>query len=389
MAQHTWTLIDVEAGVYHDEFSLTPDDLPSLPGAWWVKKRTLRGGLQDGVDVVEVYNGRLGMTLLPTRGMGLWRCWMGTRSLGWRSPVRGPVHPKFVPLTEPSGLGWLEGFDELLVRCGLESNGAPEFDSAGNLKYPLHGRIANRPAHRVELVVDDETGEFAVVGAVEESRYLFHRLRLTARFATRLGTSVVSVHDEVENCAGTPGEMQLLYHINIGQPVHNLGSQLVAPVKECVPRSDVAARDVKHWNVYGPAEAGFAEQVYLMHLLADEQNNTQVLLKNADGSEGVGLAFNVAQLPCFAQWKNNVAEVDGYVTGIEPATNFPNPRSFEGEQGRVVQLPPGGKQAFDLELSWLPDATDVSAAEQAIAALQTQAEPIFHDRPQAGWCAGV
>ena len=48
--------------------------------------------------------------------------------LGWKSPVHGPVHPNFVPLNEPSGLGWLDGFDELFVRCGLESNGAPDFD---------------------------------------------------------------------------------------------------------------------------------------------------------------------------------------------------------------------------------------------------------------------
>ena len=39
----------------------------------------------------------------------------------------------WVPLTEPSGLGWLSGFDELMVRCGLESNGAPDFDDSGQM----------------------------------------------------------------------------------------------------------------------------------------------------------------------------------------------------------------------------------------------------------------
>ena len=64
--------------------------------------------------------------------------------------MRGPVHPKFVPLAEPSGVGWLDGFDELLCRCGLVSNGAPEFDERGQLRYGLHGRIANLPARKVE-----------------------------------------------------------------------------------------------------------------------------------------------------------------------------------------------------------------------------------------------
>ena len=55
------------------------------------------------------------------------------------------------------------------MRCGLESNGAPEFDDeTGRLKYPLHGRIANKPAQSVVVTVDDETGEVAVTGVVSE-----------------------------------------------------------------------------------------------------------------------------------------------------------------------------------------------------------------------------
>ena len=91
--------------------------------------------------------------------MGIWKAWLGDAKgnewpLGWNSPIRGPVHPKFVPIAEPSGLGWLDGFDELLCRCGLFSNGAPDFDERGVLLHPLHGRIANRPAHRLSVETD-------------------------------------------------------------------------------------------------------------------------------------------------------------------------------------------------------------------------------------------
>ena len=41
-------------------------------------------------------------------------------------------------------------------------------------------------------------------------------------------------------------------------------------------------------------------------------------------------------MPWFTQWKNTTSVADGYVTGIEPGTNFPNPRTYEGEQGRVI-----------------------------------------------------
>src|SRR5207244_7714578 len=104
----------------------------------------------DGVRVVEIDNGAMCIDLLPTRGMGIWRVRRehpspsrgGESVLGWHAPSREPVHPAFVPLMEPAGLGWLDGFNELLCRCGLESNGPPEFDDAGRLVRPLHGRIA-------------------------------------------------------------------------------------------------------------------------------------------------------------------------------------------------------------------------------------------------------
>src|SRR5437660_8237217 len=122
----SWTLTDVRGDVWLDGFSVGAETL-RLPTAhdWSIRKRTLRGGLRDGVDLVEVHNGALSFSVLPTRGMGLWRGDYHGLPLGWRSPVLGPVHPKFVEETARNGLGWLDGFDELMVRCGLEPFGPP------------------------------------------------------------------------------------------------------------------------------------------------------------------------------------------------------------------------------------------------------------------------
>ena len=61
------------------------------------------------------------------------------------------------------GLGWLEGFNEWMVRCGLESNGHPGTDKFINnvgdeatMELTLHGKIQNTPASEVEVVVDRE-----------------------------------------------------------------------------------------------------------------------------------------------------------------------------------------------------------------------------------------
>jgi hypothetical protein len=318
--------------------------------------------------------------------MGIWKAWIGGDEIGWQSPVRGPVHPKFVPLGEPSGLGWLDGFDELLVRCGLESNGAPEFDDKERLKYPLHGRIANRPAHLCELIIDGESGAIVVTGAVDESRFHFAKLRLTSTVTTKSGQAGFQIHDEIQNFSQTPAEAQLLYHINFGRPLLDAGARLVTSAKTVVPRNARAVEGISSWDSFAAEQPGFAEQVYFFELLNGQEDMTQVLLKNAHGTRGVRLTYNTKQLPCFTLWKDTAAAADGYVTGLEPGTNFPNPRSFEGAKGRVVKLSAGGKANFDLSLSFLSTSADVEKTELAIANLRQGTTPKIHNQPQPDWC---
>src|SRR5258707_15704253 len=70
----SWTLTDVRADVWLDSLAIANDTLHlPTPHDWSVRKRTLRGGLRDGVDLIEVHNGALSFSVVPTRGMGLWR----------------------------------------------------------------------------------------------------------------------------------------------------------------------------------------------------------------------------------------------------------------------------------------------------------------------------
>jgi hypothetical protein len=384
MSQNRWTLTSPDTHHSTTDFAVTASDFGRTEPAFSVHRRTLHGGLREGVEVVEIDNGRFRFSVLPTRGMSIWKGWLGDTEIGWRSPVRGPVHPQFVPIAETSGLGFLDGFDEWIVRCGLESNGAPEFDPQGRLKYPLHGRIANRPASHVELEIDVEREEIRLTGFVEETRFLVHQLQLRSTVVTRFGQPGLSLHDEVVNLAGTPAEMQLLYHINFGLPLLGPGATFVAPVKTLVPRNARSAEGLETWQTYGPPQAGFAEQVYFAEL-ADVDHQSRVLLKNAGGDLGASLTFDRRQLPCFTLWKNTGALEDGYVTGLEPATNFPNPRSFEGEQGRVVKLQPGAHAEFDLAISLHDDSASVAQAEREIEALQAGSAPKIFPSPQPGW----
>ena len=188
-------------------------------------KRRLVGGLSDGVEVLEVDNGLFSFTVLLSKGMGVWRGRCGDVDLKWDSPVHGPVHPRHVPIFHPSGLGWLEGFDEWIARCGLNSNGAPEFTPSGVLRYPLHGRITNMPAREASCAFDSESGGMTVSGIVDEAALFSSKLSLNVSYMTSAGSTRLHVRDEVVNHGSAPAEFELLYHINTGFPLMTPGAE--------------------------------------------------------------------------------------------------------------------------------------------------------------------
>jgi hypothetical protein len=221
------------------------------------------------------------------------------------------------------------------------------------------------------LVVDDVEGTISLHGIVEESRYHFQKLRMHTTYTTRFGATSIAWHDEVENFGGCAAGMQMLYHANIGQPQLDEGSRVLLPVSQMANGDDTkSASDTASWDTYLGPRAGFKQQVYYFRLLGDDDGLSRALLKKADGSSAVQLTFNIRELPCFTLWRNFVAEGDGYVTGIEPGTNFPNPRSAEEKAGRVVSLQSGEKWRASVNLEWLLDRTAVEQSELVVAQLQ-------------------
>jgi hypothetical protein len=136
------------------------------PVPFTIEKKRLHGGRQ-GVDLLIVDNGVMKITLVPTRGMGIKEVKAADLRLGWDSPVKEVVNPAFIDLESRGGLGWLDGFNEMLVRCGYEWTGHPGVDDDGRLKTPwpgaehsrLRGQRRGRRAYAIHVLgrVDERT----------------------------------------------------------------------------------------------------------------------------------------------------------------------------------------------------------------------------------------
>lgn len=388
----SFILTDVSHDLWVQDFAISPADL-GLSGThpWSVTKRVLHGGRREGVELVVVDNGVLSFSIIPTRGMGLWKGQFRGDRIGWTSPITdGPVNPAFVNLMSTGGLGWLEGFDELLARAGLEHNGAPyevktenPDGSASHTTYGLHGKIANIPARYVAVHIgEDPPHEITIEGHVDEARLFAPHIRMITRISTTAGSNRVVVRDEFVNLKETPSELEILYHWNFGPPFLEEGSRFVAPIQTLVPRNKDAQEAIGRYDLYRGPEPGGPEQVFFLDLHArPDDGRTLAMLRNHAGDKGLVLRFAKAQLPVFSLWKRTGGLREGYVTGLEPATNYPNPRPFEKARNRVVSLPEGGRYVAETTLEIVATRSDVVAVEKEVEALQARGAPRVHQKP--------
>ncbi len=359
---------------------------------WSISRTLLYQGVSQGVEVIELSNGPLKVWVLPTRGMGIWKAEYQGLPLGWDSPVKQPVNPLFVNAQSRNGLGWLDGFNELVCRCGLSFNGPPGHDAGAaspiESDLTLHGKIANIPAHSVEVFVDAENGgTIGVTGIVEESTLFGPQLVMKSTISISPYGNIIYVQDEITNRGSASTELQLLYHANFGQPFLQEGSEVSCPAKLIVPRDMRAAEGIRDYSTYlGPTD-GYAEQVYFFELLADAEDQTLALLSNQAGDKGVSVHFNQQQLPCFAVWKCTQSEASGYVTGLEPATNYPNFKAFERHHQRVVNLPAGETFHTGLQIQVHTTFADVQTVRNEIKAILSNVNTQVFTHPTEPFCS--
>ena len=176
MSPKTWILTDVDRDIYVDHISLGPGQVGGPATGYSVTKRTLRGGLREGVDVVEVDNGclRLRHRAQPGHGNPAGRLRRSAARLAIAGQGAGPSGLRFHPRSTRL---WLDR--RVLTSCwsvaAWRATANPEFTN-GVLRYPLHGEVANLPAHTVAVAIDGHSGEIIVSGVVDEARFFGNKL---------------------------------------------------------------------------------------------------------------------------------------------------------------------------------------------------------------------
>ncbi len=379
----TWVLTDTQSNTELGNWKISSSDLNLKGSPFSIEQKILHGGKQEGSKVLLIHSKEgLTIALSPTRGMSLlYAEGFGSR-MGWDSPVKEVVNPIYINLESRNGLGWLEGFNEMMVRCGFEWTGHPV--TADGQLYTLHGKAGNTPASQVEVDVSDTAPyEIRIRGLIKESTFKKADLHTMTELRYVPGSNSFSLNDVLTNHGDYPHDYQIIYHGNFGKPILEEGARFLTPVESISPFNQYAKDGLKAWQTYPAELKGFDEMVFNIKPLADSNHHSLAAVVNKAGDKGAAVQFDTRQLPVLTLWKNTDTEKYGYVTGIEPGTSYAYPVTIEREQKRVKQINPGESKHFDLTYTLLHNSSQVEEIEKTIQRIQGTTAVKMEEKPIA------
>jgi hypothetical protein len=270
---------------------------------------------QAAIDI-RVYGG-IDVRLHPERGLDVGAAWYRGVPLAWIAAAgEGGT----------GGTDWRSAWGGgLVTTCGLDNVGAP---SEG---IPLHGTYVFLQAEKVRSARTDD--KVMCDAVVHDPR----GLRVERTIRTLLGEGRVELTDHTLNISEVLLEAPLLYHVNLGWPLWDLGARVETNAREVVARD--AHAEAHDWRA-APATAEEPERVW-EHVGATRASVT---------NDRLGLKLTVeSDLPRLWQWVDPKPGV--YVLGLEPANCSVLGRAYDREQGRLPHLEPGQARSSTLILS--------------------------------------
>ncbi len=296
------------------------------------------------------------LKIVPDRGMDIVDAFFNAHSLAWISEG-GISFPQ--PFSD-RGIGWLRTFaGGLMTTCGLAHAGVPDNDEFG--ERGLHGLISNTAAEIVSVIQPDLVRgnmQMSITGLMKETSVLGYKLELRRTISGELGSNVWVIDDEVTNTGNQPAPHMLLYHLNFGWP-------LVDTETEILWKGNWRAREEASEFIFKEGlpfhhckppldeHNGFGEAAAFIDADTDENGMVNCGLYNRSLGILLAVTYSKSQMPCLTNWQH--WGKNEYVTGLEPATNFPVGQAAARKANQLLFLEPGESKKYSIKMSLLTD----------------------------------
>ena len=339
-----------------------------------VRLVTLGDGIERGVRVLEFRTGTgFVFDVLVDRSLDVGRCELRGQSLAWLSPT-GVVGPWYA---EPLGLGWFRSWGGgMVVTCGLDHtllggvDDAPQFHQLvhSTEEYGLHGRIGFMPARLTgygERWDGDECVLYAE-GVVRQAAVFGEAMELRRRIEAKVGENRFTIRDEVVNVGFDPTTHMYLYHVNVGWPVVDEGSDYLIPAPDGVPVAEYPALEYR--KISGPKQ-GFPEECYEHDTVHEADGRVPVAVVNRAAGLGTYQLYRKDQFRFHTMWR--MLGEGTYGVAMEPTTNRDAGRFDAKERGELRFLAPGESRSYELEVGALDGVTAIDSFAARVEKLIT------------------
>ena len=287
----------------------------------YLKRYTLTDGTENGLKVIEIFNGKLRFCLNESKALDIMQLWHGNDNISF-------ISKNGFTAREITFLKRFEG--GLLYTCGLDNIGAQVEG------VEQHGNFHNTPAKILKAVCTEK--EIEVVGEIHLSSLFGVNLTVIRTIKTEIGSETFTLNDELKNNAYAPAEYCVLYHVNLGYPMLDEGAKIDMDGVG-IGLGDFAKKRADDRFVFTGNVDNEDERCYSI------RDNTPIIkVTNEKIGKKFTLEYSKDTLPCLTQWSS--AASGDYALGLEPCSAELDKQTFTK---RVINA--GETKYFDLKIS--------------------------------------
>lgn len=259
----------------------------------YVRESVLTRGKGKNAAVLDVYNGRMHLTLTPDNCLDIYRLAHRGDNIGFCS-VNGYTYGR----TEPFNATFPGGF---LYTCGLEAIGSQK-------GLPQHGTVHHLPAE--EMFYSTDEGRVEIRGRMRDSQLFGKNLVLERRILLEEFSDTLKIEDRICNEGFGKSSYVLLYHFNLGYPMLDAETSVEGLSPESGMTAYASERMEKALRMSLPNKP--EEQCFSC------KSEGKIRVRNSKLGKNFVLYYDSEKLPVAMEWKSMVP--GNYALGIEPAT---------------------------------------------------------------------
>lgn len=286
-----------------------------------LRRYTYTSGKEKGIEVIDCDNGKIRFLLNVTKALDIMQLYHEGQNMSF-------VSKNAFTAREIDFSHRFEG--GMLYTCGLDSVGRRK-----DADIELHGTFHNNNADVIRTECNED-GIF--VEAIISSTELFGKnLVMRRKVTSPIGSEKVIIEDTLENRAFATDEYCILYHINLGYPMLDDGTNIVADISGYETRTEWSEKNTEGMFKITDSIPNNPETCYFL-----DMKKPEISLVNSKAGKKFTVKYSNDTLPCFTEW-HSMASGD-YALGFEPA-------STKLDDSFVLKpIAPGEKINFRVEL---------------------------------------